>query len=419
LNIIKFKLFIFISFLLSFNILLSQSNNLPKIKLGVDNLIESNFEIIKGKRIALLTNNAGRTNTGKLTVKAFLEQDECKLVEILTPEHGFYTTIPAGDAVNDATIFGVPSYSLYGTNRRPGKSIINNVEVVVVDLQDIGVRSYTYLSTLYNTIDACAEFGKPVIILDRPNPLSGYIVDGNIVDKGMESFVSIIPVPYVHGCTFGELSNLINDKGWLSKDTLGNPRKCDITVIKMTGWQPWMTWEDTGLPWIPTSPNIPSVDAIRGAAMLGWLGELGIFNIGIGTNLPFQYIGSTNFKTEEIIKEIGSEQFDGIKFIETIYRPLNVTNSKEYTGFLIKFSKSKQFLPYSSGIKLILALRKIYPEFFSQKSLKENSTVMFKKVTGTKSLFDAIIDGTDDDIKMIARYGVDSFLNLRMKYLLY
>ena len=141
------------------------------VKLGIDVLIESNFEQVSGKRIALLTNNTGRSQSGDLTVEILLKSNKCTVVSLLTPEHGFWTTIPAGESVKSHELFGLPAYSLYGDNRRPTRSQLADIDAVVVDFQDIGIRSYTYISTMFKVMSACAEYGIPVVVLDRPNPL--------------------------------------------------------------------------------------------------------------------------------------------------------------------------------------------------------------------------------------------------------
>ena len=233
------------------------------------------------------------------------------MVSILVPEHGFYISVPAGSKVSDDSLFGVPVFSLYGIERSPGRKILSNCDVILIDVQDIGVRSYTYISTVYKVMEAAAKFSIPVIILDRPNPLGGMIVDGNTIDKGRESFVGIVPISYIHGMTIGELAMMINQEGWLPIGKSKMPLKCDLSIIEMKGWSRWMAWEDCGMLWFPTSPHVPTVNAIRGLAVLGIFGELGIINIGIGTTLPFQYIGMPGFKVKKVIEALSRQNITG------------------------------------------------------------------------------------------------------------
>ncbi|MCX7735971.1 MAG: DUF1343 domain-containing protein [Candidatus Kapabacteria bacterium] len=394
----------------------------PTVKLGIDVLLESNFNLIQGKKVALLTNNAGRNSKGKLTAEIFSKSKEFELVSIFTPEHGFFCDVPAGKYVDNDTLYNVPVYSLYGANRKPLKYQLEGCDVVVVDLQDIGIRSYTYISTMFKMMEACAENQIPIIILDRPNPLGGLIVDGNVVEKGRESFVGIIPVSYIHGCTIGELAKMINGEGWLSEFENGEQKKCDLTVVKMKKWQRWMSWEDTGLEWLPTSPNIPTTDAIKGAAITGIFGELGIANLAIGTKIPFQYIGFKGFDTEQVLKRLKKYRFNGIKFIPTNYSEIvNRNGSSEINGLKLEFSLDNHFLPYTYGFRIFLQIRKIHPERFNPDNIKPNAKTMFIKVTGTEKLFDMLFVSKERDSKIIreASSGIKDFTKTRIKYLLY
>lgn len=381
-----------------------------KVKLGIDRVVENDFEIFKNKRIAILSNNAGRSAQKKLTVELFVNASNCNVVSIFAPEHGFKTWIKAGVKFPNDTLFGLPVYSLYGSNRRPHKYQLSGIDIVVVDLQDIGIRSYTYVSTLYNMMDACAEWGIPIYILDRPNPIGGLIVDGNIPDNDMLSFVGIIPVSYIHGCTIGELAQMINEEGWLPKNKFGIPRKANLSIIPLENWERNMTWEDTQLPWTPTSPNIPTVDAVRGCAMTGIFGELGIFQISLGTTLPFQYFGKIAFDNIQSI--ISSLNLAGVR-LEPVYRETT-------TGIRIIFDSNSDFLPYTAGIRLALAVKKYHPEFFEAKKVKKDRRIMFEKVTGTKTLFELFFSDAEDSLILsAARKGLEDFKQLRAKYLIY
>lgn len=381
-----------------------------KVKLGIDRVVENDFEIFKNKRIAILSNNAGRSAQKKLTVELFVNSPNCNVVAIFAPEHGFKTWIKAGVKVPNDTLFGLPVYSLYGSNRRPLKHQLRGIDIVVVDLQDIGIRSYTYISTLYYMMDACAEWGIPIYVLDRPNPMGGLIVDGNLPEINMLSFVGIIPVAYIHGCTIGELSQMVNEEGWLPKDKFGIPRKVNLSIIPLENWERKMSWENTQLPWTPTSPNIPTVDAVRGCAMTGIFGELGIFQISLGTTLPFQYFGKIAFDNIQLIT--GSLKLSGIR-LEPVYRETT-------TGIRIIFDSNSEFQPYTAGIQLALAVRKHHPELFEPKKVKNDRKIMFEKVTGTKTLFELLFSNAEDSsIISAAQKGLEEFKQLRAKYLIY
>ncbi len=392
-----------------------------KVKPGVDVLVESDYSLIAGKRVALLTNITGSTSNGQLTAELFSKATNFTLVTVFTPEHGFYAAVPAGEKVADSTVFGVRTCSLYGSNRRPSREQLSGCDVVVVDIQDIGIRSYTYFSTVFKIMDACAEYGKQMIILDRPNPINGIAVDGNVLEMKWQSFIGIIPVPYLHGCTIGELASMANGEGWLPAGADGKPRRCSLSVIKMQGWDRTMRWEDTGLPWIPTSPNIPTPDAIRGAAALGVFGELSIAGIGIGSSKPFQYIGKPDFNTQKLMKVIDGSEYPGMIIKDTVYSP----QRGMYTGKTVKalelgFVPDSAFCPYTSGIRLMLAIRKIYPDIFPRVIKDENRKTMFCKATGTEEILNAFLKrATDGYIMKAASKGIDRYRAIRSRYLLY
>jgi uncharacterized protein YbbC (DUF1343 family) len=383
-----------------------------QIKNGIDVLIETNFELIKNKRIALLSNFSGRTRHGELSAEIMAKSDIFTLKTIFTPEHGFFSAVSAGKHVNDSEVFGVKNISLYGDNRKPKASQLKDIDIIVIDIQDIGIRSYTYISTVYKVLEAAAETGKEVIVCDRPNPLGGHIIDGNIIEKGRESFIGIIPVSYLHGCTVGELSEMIKGEKWIK-----HSEKLKLRVIKMQGWQREMTWEDTGLMWFPTSPNIPTVNAIRGAAMFGIFGELGIFHIGIGTSMPFQYCGVLSDVSDKIEESLEKNDLLGIVLSKTVF-----ANSKgtPYNGFMVTFRDMDAIRPYSQGISIALAFRDALPSLFDSTKLNSNAKSMFIKACGSEELFQAIYKKASKDyVLKIANKGLDSFLKIRQKYLLY
>ena len=402
-NIILIAIFLFISF--STTVYADE----PSVSLGIDVLQSNNFKELEGKRVGLLTNHSGRNKYGKLTAKIFIDNDKVNLVSIFVPEHGFYTTIPAGEKVDDDMFEGTKVLSLYGKNRRPTQIYLQDCDVIVIDIQDIGLRSYTFLSTVFYMLDACSEFGKEVIVLDRPNPLGGINVDGNIVKKGHENFISLLPIPYVHGLTFGELCNMMNNENWLKN-------KCDLTIIKMENWKREMQWEHTKLNWFPTSPHIPTVNAIRGAAVLGIWGELGFISIGIGTTSPFQYLGHTSLKTN-----FENIDYSGFYLEKAYYRPFyGLFKGKNVPGYLLRFKNNNKFNPYTNSIKLMFKLKKLNPEIFNQNKLKKRSKKMFKMATGTDEVFNAFFTSNNLDIILAeTQKGVQEFKESRKNYFLY
>jgi uncharacterized protein YbbC (DUF1343 family) len=414
---IKFTLkLITLIFLFEFNL---QANPDAKIDLGIDVLVKHKFSEIKGKRVALLTNFSGRDKNGNLTAEILATAKETKLTLILTPEHGLYGTKSAGEKVENTEYWNVPVISLYGQVKKIPVDLANQFDVIVVDIQDIGVRAYTYISTLYYVMQSAAELGKELIVLDRPNPIGGIIVDGNVLDNDFKSFIGIIPVPYIHGMTIGEIALMINKENWLS-DNQDKKIECNIKIVKMEGWKRWMQWEDTGLIWFPTSPNIPSVDAVRGAAMIGWIGELSLFSVGIGTNLPFQYFGTPQFDNS-FFETFNNFEFNGVKLIQAEFIPQFGKFSNELCkGFLLRFERTNNFTPFSNGIEFLLNLRELYPKIFDSTSINHSKKQMFEKATGTDKIFSLLFsNGSKKEIIKAANEGIIQFIKFREKYLLY
>jgi uncharacterized protein YbbC (DUF1343 family) len=257
------------------------------VKFGVDVLRESNFEALVGKRVGLVANPASVDSRLVSSVDVLAGTERCKLVALFGPEHGIYGAARAGVELEDAPKdpkTGVAVYSLYGKNRKPTTRVRQGLDALVFDLQDIGSRSYTYLSSMKLCMDACAESDIEFVVLDRPNPLGGNRVEGAMLQDGFKSFVSYLPVPYVHGMTMGEMAQFVQKKFY--------PKYTKLRVVKMSGWTREMTWEDTGRQWIPTSPHVPEARSAAAYAATGILGELYVINIGVGYTQPFELCGA-------------------------------------------------------------------------------------------------------------------------------
>lgn len=404
-----------ISILLISNLILliafSNISNSQNVRLGIDVLVDEEISVVEGKRIALFTNQSGINVKGVPTAEILSNDKRVQLSKIFVPEHGYYTTIPAGEPVSNDSIFGTPIVSLYGALKIPNKKVLTDIDAVVVDIQDIGVRSYTYISSLLYLMQGCADNNVEVIILDRPNPLGGLIVDGNLPEKKFKSFVSLVPTTYIHGCTIGEIAMMINGEIWTE-----NKKQCNLTIVKMEGWERWMAWDDTGLMWIPTSPHVPTANSVRGIATLGTIGELGIVSIGIGTTSPFGYLGSPylNFNNLKV-------DYEGIYLQKTKYRPFyGMFSGKDVDGYYLKFNLSNHIKPYTTGLLLLRELSIKNPNLLAEKELKPNSKEMFQKVTGTDKILNAIQSKLPEEmIVSLANEGLIEFLNIRKKYLLY
>lgn len=388
-----------------------------QVKMGIDNLIDTEFALLRGKRVVLVTHAAARTYRGTSTAEEFLHRRDVTTLRLLAPEHGYFGVVPAGVSVADDTVMRTPVVSLYGRLRRPEQAMISDADVVVIDLQDIGVRSYTYISTMVEVLEACAEGGIPCMILDRPNPLGGTIVQGNLPDDELRSFIGRIPVPYIHGMTMGELATMVNGKGWLRPGANGIARECSLTVVKCKRWKRSMTWEDLQRPWYPTSPNIPSVHAIRGYVLTGMVGELGACSIGMGTSTPFTLIGAVDFP-DDSLTVVHLRRY-GVTAARARFKP----STGKYASSICDgyhLLPNRTWQPYNAALTILWRVRGIYPEAFPDSLASQKHGVMFAKACGSADLVQALVRGSSlAELERIGRRGVDIFVEQRKQFLLY
>ncbi len=287
-----------------------------RIYLGIDVLEQSGFRAITGKRVGLLTHPAGVNRDGISSIEVLRRAPNVQLVALFGPEHGIYGNEKANQPIEDRvdSQTGLPVYSLYGKYRKASPEMLRGIDALVIDLQDIGVRSYTYVSCMRYTMEACFENNVEVVILDRPNPLGGLKVDGPPLDKEWRSYVGAFHVPYVHGLTIGELARIAkHNPGWLEiSDSVRKSGK--LTVIPMRGWRRDMLWPQTGLRWVPTSPYIPDLSAVLGYAMTGLGAQEGGFTHGIGTPYPFRLLRFPGKTPNELLRALASCNIPGLSY---------------------------------------------------------------------------------------------------------
>jgi uncharacterized protein YbbC (DUF1343 family) len=293
--------------------IITSSLHAADVRFGIDVLEDTDFKDIAKLRVGLVANPASVDAKLRPTSDVLAKAKSVKLVALFGPEHGVYGDAYAGDKVEDRIDSRTkkPIYSLYGKTHRPTTQAIKKMDALLFDLQDIGSRSYTYIATMKNCMEACAEHDIALIILDRPNPLDGVRVEGPDLHKGFESGVSSLPVPYVHGMTMGELAQLVQKQFF--------PKYTKLRIIKMTGWSRDMIWRDTGHQWVPTSPHIPTAESCFGYASTGILGELYVINIGVGYTLPFEMVGSPWLNGEALAQAMPRHK--GIDFRACHFRP--------------------------------------------------------------------------------------------------
>lgn len=297
---------------------LSGSISSQAVETGLENLVRSNFDLLKGKRIGLVTNPTGVDRWLRSTVDILFNAPDVNLVALYGPEHGVRGEFTAGEHVasekDPAT--GLTVWSLYGKTRKPTPEMLSDVDIIVYDIQDIGSRSYTYISTLGLLMEAAAENGKKVVVLDRPNPLGGIRMEGALTRPGFFSFVSQFAIPYLHGLTVGELALLLNGEGMLADGI-----KCDLEVVKMTGWTRGMLFEETGLPWVPSSPHVPHKDSPLFYPATGIAGELYAVSIGVGYTIPFQTFAAEWINADSLAASLNALGLPGVIFRPTHYKP--------------------------------------------------------------------------------------------------
>ena len=389
----------------------------PRVKLGIDVLRDHQYDILKGKRVGLVTNPTGVTADLQATVDVLANAPDVKLVALYGPEHGVRGDNEAGEYVasyiDKAT--GLPVYSLYGKTRKPSKEMLQGVEVLVYDIQDIGLRSYTYISTMGQVMQA-AENDIPFVVLDRPDPLTGIRVEGPMLEPKYKSFVGAYPIPYIYGMTAGELAQMINGEMWL-KDSV----KCKLTVVPMEGWKRTMWWNETGLSWVPSSPNVPHASTTLFAAMTGVLGELGTANQGIGYTLPFELVGAPWANGRALANYLNSRDLAGVFFRPIAYRPATAdTTSLLYEGVQIHILDRDKINFTKVELAIMAALVHVFPEYNIFTRAKPDRIAMFDKVLGTDEIRHQLMAGVPVD--EILR-GIDQeramFMIKREKYLIY
>ena len=358
----------------------------PKVKTGIEVLRSNGFEGLTGKNVGLVTNPSGVDSHLESTVDILFEAPEVNLVALYGPEHGVRGNAYAGDKVADSrdSKTGLPVYSLYGATRKPTPQMLEGIDVMVYDIQDVGVRSYTFISTLGLVMEACAEKGIEVVVLDRPNPLGGNKIEGCYVEKPFNSFVSQYKIPYIYGLTVGELAVLVNEEG-LNRGQKGNqpPARCKLTVVPMEGWTRDMLYEDTGLPWVLPSPNIPFKDSPMYYAASGVCGELyGFMNIGIGYTLPFQLFGALWLDPEKLKARLESYELPGISFRTIWYKPyFGSLAGKHVKGLQFFFTDYEKARVTETQFYVMQAVAELYPD---KRAFEVVSGVgLFDKVCGT------------------------------------
>lgn len=376
------------------------------MQLGIDVLASRNFDLLRGRRVGLITNHTSMTGQGVPTRVALQRGLGGALTALYAPEHGIDGTVGAGIHVSTRRdhVTGLTVYSLYGPTRKPTPEMLAPVDVLVFDLQDIGCRSYTYISTMVVAMEACAENGKDFIVLDRPNPMGGHRVEGPPLEPRWKSFVGQIPVPYVHGMTAGELAMMTSGRGWISR----TPR---VNVVKMQGWQRGMTWQETGLRWYRTSPNIPHATSPLYYVATGILGGGAAVDIGIGTENPFGYAGGAGVDAGAMHAACQRFGMSGVTF--TPY------SRNGFGGVRLNIHPHAQADLTGLDVMMLGELNRLTGGKVLGK-MSGSKLNLFHKVYGSEALFNELRRGVPA-ARIVAGWGgwVNSFRSARQRYLMY
>ena len=382
-----------------------------KVKTGIEVLKANNFKQLEGKRVGLVTNPTGVDNSLKSDVDILHEAANVKLVALFGPEHGVRGNVHAGDHVGNAAdpTTGVPVYSLYGKSRIPSKEMLQGIDVLVYDIQDIGCRSFTYISTLGNIMKAAAENGIKVMVLDRPNPLGGEKVEGNLVEDDCLSFVSAFKIPYVYGLTPGEVALLLNGENMLGA-------KCDLEVVKMKGWKRKMTYDQTGLQWVLPSPHIPHASSAPYYSVSGIVGELDSISIG----MPFQMFGAPWIDAPVLAQRLNALNLPGVMFRPMYYKPFYAFGKgQDLQGVQVYLTDYRKATLTNIQFYVLQELYSLYPDHDVLAQCTKRHA-MFDKVCGSKQIRQLFMKRHKwEDVKPYWEKDAEAFKQLAKKYWLY
>lgn len=387
------------------------------IKVGLEVILNGQEYSFRDRKIGYLSNQASTTRELVHGRIALQEKYAKQLTCLFSPQHGFFSEkqdnmIESDHSVDAVT--GLPMFSLYGELRKPTPEMFDSLDILLIDLVDVGTRVYTFIYTMAYCMMTAAATGKKVIILDRPNPIGGSRIEGNILQSDCSSFVGLFPLPMRHGLTMGELALLIN-----SECNIG----ADLSVVSMSGWKRDDLFRDTGFPWVAPSPNMPTPEcALVYPGQVIWEGT----NIseGRGTTLPFEFVGAPFWNTEEIVDFLAKTDLPGCCLRPIIFEPTSGKWAEHScNGFQLHVTDPDSFLPYRTSLALLQAVKILYPESFQYKEPPyeyEYQRLPMDLILGDKKIRTRLEDG--EPVEVLERDwlpGLQEFDTLRTKYFLY
>lgn len=380
------------------------------VRLGIDVLMDQGASVLEGKRVGLITNHTGRDAQGRSTIDLLHEHPRVELVALFSPEHGIRGTARPGERVSSGRDeeTGLPIHSLYGETREPTAEMLEGLDVLVFDIQDVGARYYTYVWTMALAMRAAARHGLQFVVLDRPNPIGGELVQGTVLEPAQASFVGLYPVPMRHGLTAGELARLVNEEYGIG---------ADLVVVPMEGWRRSQWFDETGLPWTPPSPNMPDLESAThypGTCLF----EGTNLSVGRGTDAAFQQIGAPWLDHETLARRLDEYGFPGVRFEAVTFTPENPGDGR-YGGESVKgvrfvTTDRAVYDPTVAAVAALVEIRRLHPDRL------EWVRIHFDRLAGTPRLREQIMAGAGvEEITAPWAGPLAEFRQLRERYLLY
>ena len=385
-----------------------------KVKTGVEVFVANPPAIVKGKRIGLITNQSGQDHARTATIDLIRALKDVQLVALFSPEHGIRGVAESRVTSSTDEKTGLPVYSLYGETYKPTPEMLKDVDVLVYDIEDIGVRQYTFESTLTHALEAAAEKKIPIVVLDRPNPVTGRIMEGNILEPGFETFVGIHQVLSRHGMTLGELARMYNGEYKIG---------ADLTVVPVQGWTRSMWRDQTDLPWVNPSPNIRTLDAAISYPGTVFFEATNISE-GRGTDAPFEQIGAPWLDNVKLVDAMNALKLPGIRF-SALDIPVSGTGRKfageTLKGVRFNITNRETYRPLETSLIMIEKIRQMHPNEFEWRGAnqREPGLLTIERHGGTKKLKEAIDAGTLAALLEQWKQDQAKFAQVRAKYLLY
>lgn len=382
------------------------------MKLGLEVFLENNTEEYIGKKIGLLTNLTGVNHDLESTIDLFYKHPNIQLTALFGPEHGLRGEVQEGKLIDSSVdaYTGVPVFSLYNKEKKPNVEMLKNVDVVFCDLQDIGTRYYTFIYSLANTMQICGQEGKKVVVLDRPNPINGVTMEGNLVDEDFRSFVGKFPIPVRHGMTIGELAHLFKNEFSI---------ECDLEVVPMEGWSRDMYFDQTDLYWVSPTPNTTTMDMCvlyPGTCLI----EGTNLSEGRGTTKPFEVIGAPFIDGRELADEMNALNLKGVRFRQAVFKPMYSKHEGEVCeGVQVHVSDRHNLHAFEIGISLLETIYRLYPDKVEFIQAGKRNQYFLDLLAGTDQLRKQIELGNTSAIRTQSREQTQQFETIRKNYLLY